>query len=81
MLTASLLDQGAGGETAEQIADSIDFAGGILSTGAGTDLTYVSTVVMKDSLTLGLQLMADVVRRPTFAPKKSNGSGSRRCPR
>ena len=71
MLTASLIDQGAAGKrTAEQIADAIDFAGGILSTGAGTDLTYVSTVVMKDSLALGLQLMADVVRRPTFAAEE-----------
>ncbi|HXG90089.1 MAG TPA: pitrilysin family protein [Vicinamibacterales bacterium] len=67
MLTASLLDQGAGARSAEQIADSIDFVGGILGTGAGTDLTFVNTVVMKDSLDLGLQLMADVVRRPTFA--------------
>ena len=71
MLTASLLDQGAGKRTAEQIADAIDFVGGILGTGAGTDLTYVNTVVMKDSLPLGLQLMADVVRRPTFAPRGS----------
>ena len=50
MLTASLLDQGAGTRTAEQIADEIDFVGGILGTGAGTDLTYINTVVMKDSL-------------------------------
>lgn len=70
MLTASLLDQGAANRTAEQIADSIDFIGGILGTGAGTDLTYINTVVMKDSLPLGLQLMADVVRRPTFAPEE-----------
>ena len=70
MLTASLLDQGAGKRTAEQIADTIDFAGGLLGTGAGTDLTYVRTVVMKDGLDLGLQLMADVVRRPTFAPEE-----------
>jgi zinc protease len=70
MLTAQLLDQGAGTRTAEQIADTIDFTGGILSTGAGTDLTYISTVVMKDSLDLGLQLMADVARRPTFAPEE-----------
>ena len=68
MLTASLLDQGAADRTAEQIADEIDFVGGIIGTGAGTDLTYINTVVMKDSLSLGLQLMADVVRRPTFAP-------------
>jgi zinc protease len=70
MLTATLLDQGAGKRTAEQLADSIDFVGGILSTGAGTDLTYVSTVVLKDSLDLALELMADVVRRPTFAPQE-----------
>ena len=70
MLTASLLDQGAGNRTAEQIADTIDFVGGILGTGAGTDLTYINTVVMNDSLPLALQLMADVVRRPTFAPQE-----------
>ncbi len=70
MLTAAVLDQGAGSRTAEQIADSIDFVGGILGTGAGTDLTYVNTVVMKDSLPLALSLMADVVRRPTFAPEE-----------
>ena len=67
MLTASLIDQGAASRTAEQIADEIDFVGGILGTGAGTDLTYINAVVMKDSLALALQLMADVVRRPTFA--------------
>jgi zinc protease len=66
MLTATLLDQGAGSRTAEQIADAIDFAGGILSTGAGTDLTFVNTIVMKDGYDSGLQLMSDVVRRPTF---------------
>ena len=68
MLTASLLDQGAGKRSAAEIADSIDFVGGILGTGAGTDLTYANAVVMKDSLPLALELLADVVRRPTFAP-------------
>lgn len=67
MLTASLLDQGAGKRTAQEIAEAIDFAGGLLSTGAGSDLSYVNTVVMKDGLQLGLDLMADVMRRPTFA--------------
>jgi zinc protease len=67
MLAATLLDQGAGKRSAEHIADAIDFVGGILSTGAGTDLTYISAVVLKDSLPLALELMSDVVRRPTFA--------------
>ena len=70
MLTATLLDQGAGQRSAEQIADSIDFVGGILSTGAGTDLTYISTLVLKDSLPLALELMSDVVRRPSFAQQE-----------
>lgn len=67
MLTATLLDQGAGKRTAEQIADTIDFVGGVLGTGAGSDLSFVNAVVMKDSYDLALELMADVVQRPTFA--------------
>ena len=81
MLTATLLDQGAGNRTAEQIADTIDFVGGVLGTGAGSDLSFVNAVVMKDSYELALELMADVVQRPTFARRKSTGSGSRRCRR
>ena len=81
MLTATLLDQGAGTRSAEQIAETIDFIGGVLGTGAGTDLSYVNAVVMKDSYDIALDLMADVVQRPTFAPKRSSGSGSRRCRR
>jgi zinc protease len=66
MLTATLLDQGAGNRTAQQLADEVDFIGGILSTGAGTDLSFVNTVVMRDDYATGLALMSDVVRRPTF---------------
>src|SRR5688572_4368921 len=67
MLTATLLDQGAGGRTAEQIAEQIDFIGGALGTGAGTDLTYINAVVMNDSYSVALDLVADVAQRPTFA--------------
>jgi zinc protease len=67
MLAATLLDQGAGNRSAEQIADTIDFVGGVLGTGAGSDLSFVNSVVMKDSYDLALELMADVVQRPTFA--------------
>ena len=70
MLTATLLDQGAGTKSAEQIAETIDFIGGVLGTGAGTDLSYVNAVVMKDSYDIALDLMADVVQRPTFAPEE-----------
>ena len=70
MLTATLLDQGAGNRSAEQIADTIDFVGGALGTGAGSDLSFVNAVVMKDSYDLALELMADIVQRPTFAPEE-----------
>jgi zinc protease len=70
MLTATLLDQGAGTKSAEQIAETIDFIGGVLGTGAGTDLSFVNAVVMKDSYEIVLDLLADVVQRPTFAPEE-----------
>ena len=66
MLTATLLDQGAGTRTAQQIADDIDYVGGILSAGAGTDLSFVNGIMMKDDYQAGLALMSDVARRPTF---------------
>jgi zinc protease len=70
MLTATLLDQGAGQRTAEQIADTIDFIGGVLGTGAGSDLSFVNTIVMKDSYEVALELMSDVVQRPTFTQEE-----------
>ena len=70
MLTATLLDQGAGTRSAEQIAETIDFVGGVLGTGAGSDLSFVSAIVMKDSYDVALDLMADVVQRPTFAAEE-----------
>ncbi len=42
MLTATLLDQGAGKRSAEQIAETIDFIGGVLGTGAGTDMSFIN---------------------------------------
>lgn len=65
---ASLLDQGTTSKTAEEIASAIDSIGGALGTGAGSDLTFISAVVMKDSLDLALNLVADVALHPAFAP-------------
>ena len=66
VLTAALLDQGTATRSAEQIADTIDSIGGGLATGAGTDLSYANVLVMKDSLSLGFELLNDVVRTPAF---------------
>ena len=46
MLTAALLDQGTQTKSAGQIAEEIDFMGGLLGSGAGTDLSFVNTVSM-----------------------------------
>jgi zinc protease len=69
-LTAALLDQGAAGRSTEQLQDVIDSIGGGLGTGAGTDLSFVNVIVMKDSFDLALDLLSDVVRSPTFAPEE-----------
>ena len=67
MLTAALLDQGTATKSAFQVADTIDSIGGGLGTGAGSDLSFVNVVVMKDSFDLAMDLLADVVRNPAFA--------------
>ena len=66
MLTAALLDQGAGARSAQQLAEEVDFMGAALGSGAGTDLSFINAVVMKDDYLAGLGIMADVTRRPTF---------------
>ena len=67
-LVGSLLDQGTTTKSAQQIAAQIDSIGGLMSTGAGTDLSSAYVAVMKDSFALGMDLLHDVVRHPAFAP-------------
>lgn len=66
-LAASLLDQGTTTRSAAQIADTIDYIGGELGTGAGSDMTFVNAIVMKDSFGAALDLVADVAHNPAFA--------------
>src|SRR5204863_7711351 len=67
-LAASLLDQGTTTKSAEELNGAIDFIGGEMGAGAGTDLSYITTVVMKDSFTTGVRMLADIARHPAFAP-------------
>ena len=69
-LAASLLNQGTNTRSAQEIADTIDSIGGALDTGAGSDVTSASVLVMKDSFDVGMDLLADVVRRPAFTPEE-----------
>jgi zinc protease len=67
-LLANVLDQGTTTQSAQELADSIDFIGGSLGTGATSDLTFANTVVMKDSFETGMRMLADVVEHPAFSP-------------
>jgi zinc protease len=69
-LMASLLDQGTTSRSAGEIADAIDTVGGGLGAGAGTDLTFVSVVVMRDSFQFALELLGDIIRNPAFDPQE-----------
>ena len=67
-LAAQMLDQGTTTRSAQQIAESIDNIGGGLGVGAGSDLSFVNVLVMKDSLDFAFELLSDVARNPAYAP-------------
>jgi zinc protease len=69
-LAATLLDQGTTTRSAEQIANAIDSIGGALGTGAGSDLSFIQAVVMKDSLNFALDLVSDLAQHPAFAKEE-----------
>ncbi|MGE3705550.1 MAG: insulinase family protein [Vicinamibacterales bacterium] len=69
-LTAALLTQGTQDKTAKQINEEVDFMGGAMGGGAGTDLSFLNIVVMKDSFETGLRMLSDMARRPAFAPEE-----------
>jgi len=69
-LVGQLLDQGTTTRTAPEIAGVIDNVGGALVAGASGELSFVDVLVMKDSFDLGLDMLADVTRRPAFAPQE-----------
>jgi zinc protease len=67
-LTAALLTQGTETQSATELNEAVDFIGGAMSAGAGTDLSFINMIVMKDSFDVGLRMLSDIARRPAFAP-------------
>jgi predicted Zn-dependent peptidase len=65
-LTAGLLRKGAGHRTAQEIAALVDGLGANLDTGAGLEHTYVAGEFMSRDQGVMLDLLADLLRRPTF---------------
>jgi len=65
-LTAAMLEEGAGGRSALELADAIDFLGADLGATSGIDSSAVRLHVPVARLAEALPLMADVALRPTF---------------
>ena len=69
-ITASLMMQGTSKRTASQISKEIDFIGGSLSTSGGEDFAFASLRVLKKDLSIGLDLLSDVLINPLFDQKE-----------
>jgi zinc protease len=68
--TATLLNQGAGSRTAEQVARDIEALGAQINANAGWDGTRIDLSSLTAKLPAAMAIFADVVRRPTFAPEE-----------
>jgi predicted Zn-dependent peptidase len=66
VITASLLESGAGEMNAEEIAERIEGLGLSLDAGVSWDTGQVGFTCLRARLEPGFELMADLVRRPTF---------------
>ncbi len=65
-MTANLLSKGTQTRNATQIAEAIEFLGGILEIGARWDASAAAVGVMSSKIGEAMSILADVVRRPTF---------------
>ena len=72
--TMGMLDEGAGEYSALQLAARKEALGAEIGTGAGLDSATTSLSALSDKLPESLDLLADILRRPTFA---AGGSGTR----
>lgn len=69
-ITAALLTKGAAGMSATDISEAIDFIGGSLSVGGGTDFASASLSVLKKDVDTGFPLLAKVLVSPDFKPEE-----------
>ena len=65
-LTAELLTRGTAVRTGPELDRAIEFVGGGLEADAGRDGTSVTLAILKKDLDLGLDLLAEVLLKPTF---------------
>ncbi|HEV8673921.1 MAG TPA: pitrilysin family protein [Methylomirabilota bacterium] len=65
-LTVQLISRGTRTRTGPEIDRAIEFVGGSLSAEGGRDVGTLSVSVLRHDFGLGLDLLTDVLRRPTF---------------
>ena len=64
--TAELITEGAGSRSSEQVAREVETLGGRLSSSANDDYAEVSLSVVAENAERMMDLLGDVLRRPTF---------------
>ncbi|WP_165323566.1 M16 family metallopeptidase [Rhizorhabdus phycosphaerae] len=67
-LTLALLDEGAGKRDSIALAEAQERLGAQIASSATMDRTNVSMFALKANLAPSLDLLADVIQRPTFVP-------------
>jgi zinc protease len=65
-LTGALLDSGAGSRTAAEIAEEMEALGVQLSVATGWQVTHVELTGLRSRMEAAVDLLADLVREPTF---------------
>jgi zinc protease len=65
-MTATLLTKGTEKRSAPQIAEAIEALGGSLESGARWDASVANLTIMSSRIEPAMEILADVVRRPTF---------------
>lgn len=65
-MTASLLTKGTVSRSAPEIAEAIEKLGGALESDARWDASTANVSVMASKIEAAMEILADVVRRPTF---------------
>jgi zinc protease len=65
-LTAALLPQGTARRSAVELSEAVDFLGARLRAEGGQDVATVSLTLLKRDLEAGLDILADLLRAPTF---------------
>jgi zinc protease len=75
-ITADLLTEGTQSRSSSQISEEIDFIGGSLGSSGGIDYASASMKVLTKDSDKGFNLLADILRRPSFSDMEIDRSMS-----